>query len=132
MEDLKANPEIIGGNLVVIAPIVSPDSFFKKRPTRTNARGVDVNRNFPTSDWNKKAISLWKKRYRKDRRRFPGHHSLSEQETRFQVNIIRSYLHNKVISVHAPLTLLDYDGPAFNRPAGQIAKQLLIKMSDKA
>lgn len=98
-------------DLVAIAPIVTPDSFFRKRPTRTNYRGVDVNRNFPTKDWNKDALRLWKQRYRKDPRRFPGKKPLSEHETLFQVNLIKRYRPSKIISVHAPLTILDYDGP---------------------
>ena len=36
---------------IVIAPLVNPDGFFSKPPKRTNSRGVDINRNFPTRDW---------------------------------------------------------------------------------
>jgi protein MpaA len=132
MEDLRNNPELVKDHVVVIAPLVSPDSFFKKRPTRTNARGVDVNRNFPTKDWGKSAKKLWKARYRSDERRYPGKYALSEQETIFQVNLINRYNPKKIISVHAPLTLLDYDGPAFSHVHGKAAKQLLIQMSQKA
>ena len=133
LEDLRLNPQKIGNNnLVIVAPLVTPDSFFREKPTRTNARGVDVNRNFPTKDWNKNAIKLWKTRYKSDKRRFPGNKSLSEQETIFQVNIIKRYNPNKVISIHAPLTLLDYDGPHFSQKSGKAAKQLLVTMSDKA
>ena len=130
LEDLKKNPEIVKDKLVIVAPIVTPDSFFRKYPTRTNGRGVDVNRNFPTKDWDKNALKLWKARYKKDKRRYPGNRSLSEQETIFQVNIINRYKPNKIISVHAPLTLLDYDGP--EHPESDGAMQLLIQMSDKA
>lgn len=130
--DLKNNPQIIGDNLIIIAPLVTPDSFFRKKPTRTNARGVDINRNFPTKDWAKNAIKLWKSRYRSDKRRFPGKYALSEQETIFSVNIINLYKPQKIISVHAPLTLLDYDGPAFTQNEGKAAKQLLVQMSNKA
>lgn len=132
MEDLRKNPKVIGDNLIVIAPLVAPDSFFKSRPTRTNARGVDVNRNFPTKDWAKNAKKLWKKRYSSDPRRFPGKYALSEQETIFQVNLINLYKPNKIISVHAPLTLLDYDGPSFTQEKGIVAKKLLEEMSNKA
>ena len=133
LEDLRNNPERVGKNsLVIIAPLVTPDSFFREKPTRTNARGVDVNRNFPTKDWNKNALKLWKSRYKSDKRRFPGPKALSEQETIFQVNIIKRYKPNKVISIHAPLTLLDYDGPHFTHANGKAAKDLLISMSNKA
>ena len=133
LKDLKKHPEILKDNLVVIAPLVSPDSFLKKYPTRTNARGIDVNRNFPTKDWNKNAIRLWKKRYGSNKRRYPGKKALSEQETIFQVNLINRYKPNKIISVHSPLTLIDYDGPsAADHKHGGMAELLLIQMSDKA
>lgn len=133
LHDLKHNPAIIDqDSLIVIAPLVAPDSFLKPKPTRTNARGVDVNRNFPTQDWGHKAIHLWKNRYGSDERRYPGKYALSEQETIFQVNLINLYRPNKIISVHAPLTLLDYDGPAFSHEQGQVAKRLLEDMSHKA
>lgn len=132
LKDLKQNPELFKDHLVLVAPLVAPDSFFKNKPTRTNARGVDVNRNFPTNDWSEKADKLWRSRYGADNRRFPGKYALSEQETIFQVNLINRYLPQKVVSVHAPLTLLDYDGPSFSKDEGLVAKQLLIQMSDAA
>lgn len=132
LEDLRKHPEIFQNSRVVLAPLVAPDSFFKERPTRTNARGVDVNRNFPTKDWAQNALRLWKNRYRKDKRRYPGRYALSEQETIFQVNLINRYRPNKIISVHAPLTLLDYDGPTFGNVTGKAAKELLIQMSNSA
>ena len=131
-EDLK-------DKLIVVAPIVTPDSFFKRWPSRTNARGVDVNRNFPTRDWKKDAKRLWVNRYKKDKRRYPGKKALSEQETIFQVNLIKRYVPSKIISVHAPLTIIDYDGPESAKHTHDSkqfvapnAKQLLVQMSKKA
>src|SRR5690606_11277168 len=97
--------------LVVIVPLVNPDSYFKERPTRTNERGVDVNRNFPTRDWNEEALAQWRRRYSGDKRRYPGPEAISEPETLFQVNLIKRYRPSKIVTVNAPLTLLDYDGP---------------------
>jgi murein peptide amidase A len=118
--------------LVVVAPLVSPDSFFKGKPSRTNARGVDVNRNFPTGDWKSEAHKRWHHQLGKDARKYPGPHAASEQETVFQMNLILRYRPNKIISVHAPLTLLDYDGPSLKDVAGKSAKALLEQMSSKA
>ena len=133
LEDIKHNPELVKDSLVIIAPLVTPDSFFRKKPTRYNARGVDVNRNFPTSDWDVNALKLWKSRYRSDKRRYPGKKPMSEQETYFQVNLIKRYKPGKIISVHSPLTLIDYDGPsAQDHEHGGIAEELLIQMSNKA
>lgn len=120
---------------VVVAPLVSPDSYFKRYPSRTNARGVDVNRNFPTTDWKKDALRLWIDRYRKDKRRYPGPEAGSEVETKFQVNLIDDYAPGKIISVHSPLTMLDYDGPEDFQTGGEVgskASDLLIQMSRKA
>ncbi len=142
LEKRTRDPELMSfyqDRLIVVAPIVTPDSFFKKYPTRTNYRKVDVNRNFPTKDWKSRALSLWKNRYRSDVRRFPGHRSMSEQETIFQMNLIKRYRPNKIISVHAPLTILDYDGPKINNLKTENnmtivnnANQLLIQMSKDA
>lgn len=118
--------------VVVVAPLVAPDSFFKARPTRTNAQGVDVNRNFPTVDWKRDAHKRWKSHHKGDKRKFPGWKAASEQETIFQMNLIKRYRPNKVISVHAPLMMLDYDGPSLTADSGRSAKSLLEDMSKKA
>jgi protein MpaA len=131
MKELKTN-HTFNDKLVVVAPLVTPDSFFKERPTRTNGAGVDVNRNFPTKDWHAEAHKRWKVSYKKDKRKFPGPRAASEQETIFQMNLIKRYRPNKVITVHAPLTLLDYDGPSLKAEEGKSAKDLLEQMSQKS
>lgn len=131
----KVKSEDFNGKGVVLVPLVNPDSFFKKRPTRVNANGVDVNRNFPTKDWHKRALSMWKRRYRQDKRRNPGPKANTEPEVHFQTFLIDSFGPQKIISVHAPLTMLDYDGPSSLHTGGQIgtkANQLLVQMSKKA
>jgi protein MpaA len=137
--DLYQNPNHLTQNdLVIVAPIVNPDSFFINKPSRVNAKGVDINRNFPTRDWHKSALPIWIKNYRRDPRRFPGSRPLTEPEVVFQVNLLNRYKPNKIISIHAPLTLLDYDGPAKTKTgkAGgvdkNLAMELLIQMSEKA
>lgn len=120
---------------VVVAPLVSPDSYFKRYPSRTNARGVDINRNFPTKDWQKDALRLWAQRYGKDKRRYPGPNAGSESETQFQVDLIDGFVPGKIVSVHSPLTMLDYDGPEDFQTGGEVgnkASELLIQMSRKA
>lgn len=134
LKDFYQNPELTKNKLIVVAPIVSPDSFFKTKPTRTNSKGVDVNRNFPTNDWEKDAIKKWVNVYKKDKRRFPGKKAMSEPETIFQMNLIKRYKPQKIISVHAPLTLLDYDGPKIkpHQHYKDDGKELLMDMSKKA
>ncbi len=96
---------------LILAPLVNPDGFFGYPKSRTNARGVDCNRNFDTRDWKKKALASWRKNYRSDKRRFPGHKPDSEPETLFQKALIDLTKPDKIISIHSPLNVLDYDGP---------------------
>jgi len=108
---VRENSKSLGDYRLVIAPMVNPDSFFKKPRSRVNARGVDVNRNFPTRDWQARAQKTWRDRFKADPRRFPGHEPDSEPETRFQRDLIAGVRPLKILAVHAPLNFMDYDGP---------------------
>ena len=105
-------PELDKNTRVVVAPLVNPDGFFRIPKTRMNAHGVDVNRNFATKDWNERALTAWRKKFKSDPRRFPGHVAGSEPETRFQEELIRKVRPQKILSIHSPLNFLDYDGPS--------------------
>jgi protein MpaA len=109
---VRENEKSLGDFRIVIAPLVNPDSFFKEPRSRVNANGVDVNRNFPTSDWEKRAKQAWKSRFRSNPRRFPGHTPDSEPETLYQRTLISTVRPIKILSVHAPLNFMDYDGPS--------------------
>ncbi|MBX9839755.1 MAG: succinylglutamate desuccinylase/aspartoacylase family protein [Silvanigrellaceae bacterium] len=108
-EALQKNPELYANSHVIVAPLVNPDGFFTNPPKRTNANGVDLNRNFPTATWNKYAYQVWLKSKQKDRRKFPGYFANSEQGTRFQADLLEKFHPDKVISIHAPLAFLDLD-----------------------
>lgn len=95
-----------------VAPAVNPDGLFAAKPQRVNAHGVDLNRNFPTPDWQKDAPSYWIKTTKSDPRRFPGKNPLSEPETRWINDEIARFQPQVIISVHAPFGVLDFDGPA--------------------
>jgi protein MpaA len=107
-EILFDNPEVLKDFRLVIAPIVNPDGFFAK--TRQNGNGVDPNRNLPTKDWDRLARETWIK-HKKDPRKYPGARSGSEIESNFQTYLINKYKPDKIISIHAPLGFLDFDGP---------------------
>ncbi len=100
------------GTRVVLAPLVNPDGFFHAPPTRVNSRGVDVNRNFHTKDWESKALTAWKNKFRADPRRNPGLKPRSEPETLFQEELISKLKPQKILSIHSPLNFMDYDGPS--------------------
>lgn len=108
---LEKNISRFPSTRVVIAPLVNPDGFYRVPKTRVNARGVDVNRNFATSDWEKSAIQKWRKRFASNPRRFPGKKPETEPETIFQKELIHFAKPQKILSIHAPLNFMDYDGP---------------------
>lgn len=97
-----------------VVPVLNPDSVVLK--TRTNANKVDINRNFPTLDWNEKAKAYWKKDMRSNPRRFPGEMANSEPETKCAVKHIEDFKPDFIVSIHTPLKVLDYDGPKVKPP----------------
>jgi len=109
---LKEHEATLKDSHVIVAPFVNPDGYFRKPPIRMNARGVDVNRNFPTGDWGAKAVQVWKSKLKSNPRRFPGWEASSEPETDFQENLIARFQPKKILSVHSPLNMMDYDGPS--------------------
>ena len=94
-----------------IAPLLNPDGLLQKKSSRLNAHGVDLNRNFPTPDWQRQTRDYWQRRTHKDPRRYPGKAALSEPESRWLYEKIRSFRPDVIISVHAPYGVLDFDGP---------------------
>lgn len=94
-----------------IIPSSNPDGLLGKRSQRQNANGVDLNRNFPTADWNNHALDYWKNKAGSRPRRYPGNESNSEPETKWLVEQIKSFDPDVIISMHAPYHLVDYDGP---------------------
>jgi protein MpaA len=97
-----------------VVPLMNPDGVVAK--TRTNANQVDLNRNFPTKDWDHLALDNWKTLTKSNPRRFPGSSSASEPETRCALKHIESYKPDFVVSIHTPLRVLDFDGPKVKPP----------------
>jgi murein peptide amidase A len=109
---LRERPDVVRDKCIVIAPLVNPDGYFAFKPTRVNANGVDLNRNFPTKDWNSDAHRRWAAKSKNNPRYYPGAYAASEQETLFQMALIRRFKPQKILSVHSPLNFFDYDGPS--------------------
>ncbi|MGD0279823.1 MAG: M14 family zinc carboxypeptidase, partial [Smithella sp.] len=56
---VKDNPALFENKCIVVAPLLNPDGFLSIPPTRVNANGIDINRNFPTKDWQANAMRQW-------------------------------------------------------------------------
>ena len=95
-----------------INPLMNPDGALRPKHQRTNANGVDLNRNFATPDsHNGEALNYWKVKTYENRRRYPGPYPLSEPETQWLYQEIEKFKPDVVIAVHAPYSLVDYDAP---------------------
>ena len=94
-----------------VIPLLNPDGLLRKKSQRMNANGVDLNRNFPTPNWEKESSHYWVKRTSRNPRRYPGKAPLSEPETRWFAQEIESFKPDAIVSVHAPHGILDFDGP---------------------
>ncbi|RKZ36411.1 MAG: murein peptide amidase A [Gammaproteobacteria bacterium] len=94
-----------------LVPVLNPDGLFLKKATRTNASGVDLNRNFPTLNWDTESRDYWVRRTGKNPRRYPGPRPLSEPESLWLAKEVAAFKPHAIVSLHAPYSRVDYDGP---------------------
>lgn len=95
----------------LVVPLANPDGLLQRKSQRQNARGVDLNRNFPAPNRGQTPLSQWHSRYGANPRRYPGPNPISEPETAWLVRQIEAFRPDVIISIHAPHDLVDYDGP---------------------
>lgn len=83
----------------ILVPNINPDGFRAKQ--RTNGRGVDLNRNFPSQDWSPEA---------KAPRYYPGPAPASEPEVRALVRLIEEERPRAIIHFHSWKPCVVYTG----------------------
>lgn len=109
-----------------IVPLLNPDGLLRSEALRTNANGVDLNRNFPMPDWDNVAPRYWQEQTGGSPRYFPGKQPLSEPESRWLVDEINAFAPDVIVAVHAPHGVVDYDGPRSGpRKLGRLQLHLL-------
>jgi protein MpaA len=84
-------------NLLLI-PVLNVDGL--ARGTRVNANGVDLNRNYPASNWHHEAT---------EPRYHPGQYPLSEIENQFLSELLIKYPAREIISIHSWKSFVQYD-----------------------
>jgi len=85
---------------ILVVPVLNPDGFAVK--TRVNANLVDLNRNYPTPDWHEENIGT---------QYYSGKTAGSEPETRLIMELIETCQPKKIVSVHSPYKVINFDGP---------------------
>lgn len=97
VEWLEQHPEELEGRRVVITPVANPDGFAANQ--RHNMNDVDLNRNFPAGNFDATVQTY-------------GSTPLSEPESRVLMRILMQFDPDRVVSIHQPFAVVDYDGPS--------------------
>lgn len=84
---------------MLVIPILNLDGHLKS--TRVNANGVDLNRNYPSSNWSAKARAA---------QYYPGTHPLSEPENQYLDSLFKTYPPGLIMSIHSWKPMINTNG----------------------
>lgn len=107
-EYVKQNPNT---NLIMIPCL---NEYGMRHNVRTNSNGVDLNRNFPTENWELTEKNEF----------FGGKSPASEEETKFIIDYVNKYNPKIILTIHAPFKIVNYDG------GGEFGLEIANKISD--
>jgi len=110
LEWLKSNTEKVKVPWILI-PCLNPDGFAKNQ--RTNAGGVDLNRNYPAKSWTPDA---------KEPRYSPGPHPGSEPEVQAMVKLIAELQPRLIIHCHSWNPCIVVTGEPARKDGERLAK----------
>jgi protein MpaA len=105
---IQKDRRLLNGRTILVIPVANPDGC--AAGTRENTNEVDLNRNFPAA--NRINITEY------------GTHPLSEPEAVALKEVVQAYHPAIVVSIHAPLSCIDYDGP------GQAIAESMARVCD--
>ncbi|HWU42331.1 MAG TPA: DUF2817 domain-containing protein, partial [Bdellovibrio sp.] len=94
----------------ILIPCINPDGYSRKQ--RTNANGVDLNRNFPSRDWSPEA---------KAPRYYPGPSPGSEREVQALIKLIEDEKPQLIVHFHSWEPCVVYTGAPGKRAAEILA-----------
>ncbi len=101
LDDLEKHADKIpAGRTIVVITTANPDGYSSN--SRFNARGVDLNRNFPTANWSSTVSGPGYT----DRVNGGGESSLSEPEAISIANFVRQYRPRAVLTFHSQASLV--------------------------
>lgn len=107
VDELEANPSRIQGKRIVVIPTINPDGV--AAGTRTNSRGVNLSRNFPTDNWISDINDTDGKH-----KGGGGKQPLSEPETAGLARITQQYRPKLLLSYHAIGSLVVGDAGGYS------------------
>jgi len=111
-------------NTLICIPSVNPDGNINN--TRTNSNKIDINRNFPATNWKYQDSA----RLKKDKKTYWGGKSpASESETKLILKLDSIYKPSAIIVLHQFLNCVEYDGTGsklaqfISSQTGQVLKE---------